>query len=952
MTYTAATSLPALNYLQWATPTAPNPRLKSSIGPTDTTLYFTSAPLDHTGAVVTGNFLMGIKNAESYVETVYVPAGAMSVDGLTATGVVRGIRLEGTDYTTGDATLASSFDADSPVFCNISAVIEGLMVGVLKGTIATNGLGFIIGDGTATNATISHKDATGTHGFLRKNPTDGKVEYSDDGASWVSIDSATASNLLVVSNSDTTPSTLDAKLTVSGSGVTKTIVNPGGNESINLNITANGYVDVAYTAGEDLTANDLVSKTTFVDNTVELTVVNDLNTGSGETTWTTTGVDLVRACQAAAQKVAVFYRDTTNSLGKVVIGSVAPSTKVVTWGTPVSVGYDVGSTSICYMADNKIAVTWRSVGNNYVYLQIITISGTVPTIGTELNTQFTNTASAQGSTAVTCIGTDKVALAVRDAANSNYGYVAVATVVTTTPTLGTPVKFLTTGATNAVSNIAITKASTDKFVVFCRNEGDTNKGKGALGVVSGTTITMATEVEIDANASSEFNACYDGTTGGVVVWIGGVSGYVMSRVWKVTSLTLSYPAAAQTVNALVAVTPRVVYGSYTGAGVVYQSYVVYEETALSDGKFNKLIHDETSGAITVSAQYVLNGTTNNLAQTAIATVNGNNKFVIAYKDEADSNKGNAECFQDYDNTSRAVGFAQSSVASGAAVSVREKGLAANTGLTAGLTYYAGSTTGGAVSSTNTSGIKVGIAKTATSLDVAVQVSPVTTLQKNYTAGTTVWTKSKKLAYLDVQIWGGGGAGGTYASQAWGGGGGAYNFKRFYASELPDYLTVTIGAGGTATAAYGNVGGDSSFGTLLYAYGGGGGGNNSATQDTGGGGGQLSAGITRGTGGSPGFPQTGSGLYASANRNGDWGGGAGGSDTNFLTGGNSLYGGAGGGSGKSAGNAGGVSVFGGAGGAGATNGVAGSIPGGGGGGGNNGTGGAGGDGKGIVTEFYL
>lgn len=234
MAYTPATSLPTFTLFQWGTPTAPNPTLSAPLAPTDTTAYFSAPPLDHNGTIITGNFPLAVKNSDSYVMNCWVPAGGVAADGLSAT-VVQGIRLEGLDYTTGDSSLIpdNGFSAGDSIFCNISGVVGALMTGAIRGTIATNGTGFIIGDGTATNATISHKDDVSTKGFLRKNPTTGKVQYSNDGTNWVNIDSVSASNLVVVSAADTTPSYLENKI-LAGSNIVITKENAGGNENLKI----------------------------------------------------------------------------------------------------------------------------------------------------------------------------------------------------------------------------------------------------------------------------------------------------------------------------------------------------------------------------------------------------------------------------------------------------------------------------------------------------------------------------------------------------------------------------------------------------------------------------------------------------------------------------------------------------------------------------------------------
>lgn len=234
MAYTPTTSLPTFTLFQWGTPTAPNPTLSAPLAPTDTTAYFSAPPLDHNGTIITGNFPLGVKNSDSYVMNCWVPAGGVAADGLSAT-VVQGIRLEGLDYTTGDSSLIpdNGFSAGDSIFCNISGVVGALMTGAIRGTIATNGTGFIIGDGTATNATISHKDDVSTKGFLRKNPTTAKVQYSNDGVTWKDIDDAVASVLSKVSAADTTASYLENKI-LAGSNIVITKENAGGNEDLKI----------------------------------------------------------------------------------------------------------------------------------------------------------------------------------------------------------------------------------------------------------------------------------------------------------------------------------------------------------------------------------------------------------------------------------------------------------------------------------------------------------------------------------------------------------------------------------------------------------------------------------------------------------------------------------------------------------------------------------------------
>ncbi|MEQ1615650.1 MAG: glycine-rich domain-containing protein [Hyphomicrobiaceae bacterium] len=243
--------------------------------------------------------------------------------------------------------------------------------------------------------------------------------------------------------------------------------------------------------------------------------------------------------------------------------------------------------------------------------------------------------------------------------------------------------------------------------------------------------------------------------------------------------------------------------------------------------------------------------------------------------------------------------------------------------------------------------------------------------QSFTASGT-WTKPGSGNVAMIECWGGGGSGGRYYGS--GGGGGGYNSRTIALAALPASVTVTVGAGGAAKAVNGNgnVGGNTTFGSYLTAYGGGGGAGNAAPGG-GGGGGQLSAGATASASciGSSGSPKiaTGAGAFTcgyatcyesiymgqgggctvggssgySTAQSGITHGGGGGSYYSGDSGASSVYGGGGGGAWPV--TAGGTSSFGGNGGA-AASGTAtnGAQPGGGGGASQSGTSGAGGAGQ--------
>jgi hypothetical protein len=210
--------------------------------------------------------------------------------------------------------------------------------------------------------------------------------------------------------------------------------------------------------------------------------------------------------------------------------------------------------------------------------------------------------------------------------------------------------------------------------------------------------------------------------------------------------------------------------------------------------------------------------------------------------------------------------------------------------------------------------------------------------------------------------GGGGGGFSFAgagvTQGGGGGaGGSYVSRTYRASDIGATVSITVGAAGTGGAggvaggsgSNGTAGGNSSFGSLLAAFGGGRGTGGASGSDSPGGtgAGTAAAGMTGpGAGGLPSNSTMGSGSSGTQNA---FAGGGGGTITPAGSAGNSEWGGAAGGSAALSGTAnfaGGSSIYagcgGGAGGGQGVNGAAGGVLGGyvAGGGGAGGTGSAG------------
>jgi len=189
-----ATKLPTLEYFQWSRPGASNPRLAAPIIETDTTLTFTNPPLDKDGKIISNAALIGVKNKAGYTETIYIPAGGVQGFGnvpdttnlgTTATGVTRGINIAGIDFDT-TAGLVAAHEQDSPVFCNVSAIHFEMMQSVMKGTIASGGENWQMGNEEDNDITVYAANGDTNKPFWRYDANQGTTGgwiYSNDGVS-------------------------------------------------------------------------------------------------------------------------------------------------------------------------------------------------------------------------------------------------------------------------------------------------------------------------------------------------------------------------------------------------------------------------------------------------------------------------------------------------------------------------------------------------------------------------------------------------------------------------------------------------------------------------------------------------------------------------------------------------------------------------------------------------
>ena len=266
-------------------------------------------------------------------------------------------------------------------------------------------------------------------------------------------------------------------------------------------------------------------------------------------------------------KVVIVYEDTSNSLAKSVVATIA-SNGSVSYGTPVtfysgsvdfaSVSFDPGNGKVvvCYRRGSTgyakvgtvsgTSITWGSEATfasanppraqisydqdnqkmvifyyDYANSAIGGVVGTVAssgnsiTFGSNYSTSGTNVQPAYLTTAYSTAA-DKFVISFQDQNNSqNYSKTVVATVSGTAISFGS---FQTIVSETTQYNVIAYDAAVDRFVLALRNDSNSNRGQLRVGTLSGTTLSFSGFSLIDgSNAVDEIVLVPEAHSGTIVV---------------------------------------------------------------------------------------------------------------------------------------------------------------------------------------------------------------------------------------------------------------------------------------------------------------------------------------------------------------------------------------------------------------------------------------------------
>ena len=207
----------------------------------------------------------------------------------------------------------------------------------------------------------------------------------------------------------------------------------------------------------------------------------------------------------------------------------------------------------------------------------------------------------------------------------------VSVVETISDSASTGVAFNSGGAD--FSNITF-DSNSNKVVVAYADAGNSNYGTAIVGTVSGTSITFGSEVVFKTATVSYTDLTFDSNSNKVVIaWRDNTnSGRGTAIVGTVSGDSISF-----------------------GSAVVFETSEAYYETITFDSNSNKVViaynlpfSTESKAVVgTVSGTSISFGTSvvvnsNDTSEFGLVFDTSNNKIVIAYRDDGDSNKGKAK----------------------------------------------------------------------------------------------------------------------------------------------------------------------------------------------------------------------------------------------------------------------------------------------------------------------
>ena len=266
---------------------------------------------------------------------------------------------------------------------------------------------------------------------------------------------------------------------------------------------------------------------------------------------------------ANAQKIVIFYDDTSNGNLQAKVGTVSGTS--ISFGSQVTVssGNTIEMDATYDANAQKVVVFYADNGNsNRPTANVGTVSGTSISFGSD---SVVKTDAADFVSITYDSNANKVVVCWQDNGNSNRGTAAVGTVSGTSISFGSATVF-ETGSTESIGSGF--DGSANKVVIGYQKGGSDNDGYTIIGTVSGTSISFGTAARFTTNSTQNYNIIYDSNASSVVITFrdtgdGGRLKFMIGTV-SGTSITLSTPTEFEVAGQF----PSLAYDSSTNKVII------------------------------------------------------------------------------------------------------------------------------------------------------------------------------------------------------------------------------------------------------------------------------------------------------------------------------------------------------------------------------------------------
>ena len=365
----------------------------------------------------------------------------------------------------------------------------------------------------------------------------------------------------------------------------------------------------------------------------------------------TTG-NVNHAHAATANKTVLAFTDAgDSSKGKAVVYTGAGDVKNLTaenyigmsrgvafqtgeaGSTGTAVSFESGTTNLSHVAfdssNNKVAIAYVDGGDSDKGKAIVgTVSGTSISFGSIVVFE------GGGTSNVDCVfdsDSNKVVIVYNDAGDSGRGKGIVGTVSGTSISFGSPTQF-NSGANYAYDVAAAFDSSNNKVVVAYRDSGNSSYGTAAVGTVSGTSISFGTPVVYESASSQQNAVVFDSSNNKVVIAYkdAGNSDHGTAIVGTVSGTSISYGSAV-VFNA--GETSQIV-GAFDSSN--NKVVLAFRDNGNSD-QGTAIVGTVSGTSISFGSEVIFN--TGNTQGTSAVFDTNVNKVVISYEDRGDSDIG-------------------------------------------------------------------------------------------------------------------------------------------------------------------------------------------------------------------------------------------------------------------------------------------------------------------------